>query len=425
MTKLNARMKVLAFWAITLISVLLLVEVTSYVASMNLVPTRIRGRTGRGSVEFHVAHRRQVHFFQTRLVKSAVTAGSRAMSTQSDLLMFNSVLGWDYPPDIVYRDFDGVLYRHGPAGERLTCTSFPTTAIATYGDSFTYCSQVRDDQTWQTFLAEKLGTNVLNFGVGGYGTDQALLKYQLHARTSAKIVMLCILPENINRIVNIYRPFYQYNDPLALTKPLFVRDGRSFKLLPNSLQNVWDVRKLDDPTFIERLGKLDYWYRLDEKLPPLEFPYVLSLVRWREPMLDELTFDAGRILPFHSKIHYPWNLFDEAEPLAIMCHIVDVFVKTALARGSTPIIVIMPHTDFVREIMDYRVSRVAKLLSYLKKKQYRVIDMVQAMADMKPTRAQLDKWFNGHATPMGNKVIAGVLARSLGRSLRCWTQARR
>lgn len=131
MTKLNARMKVLAFWAITLISVLLLVEVTSYVASMNLVPTRIRGRTGRGSVEFHVAHRRQVHFFQTRLVKSAVTAGSRAMSTQSDLLMFNSVLGWDYPPDIVYRDFDGVLYRHGPAGERLTCTSFPTTAIAT------------------------------------------------------------------------------------------------------------------------------------------------------------------------------------------------------------------------------------------------------------------------------------------------------
>lgn len=425
MGKSNVRMKVLVFWAITLVSVLFLVEVTSYIASMNFVPARIRGRAGRGGVEFHVAIRRKAHFFQTQLVKSAVTATSRGISTQSDLLMFNSVLGWDYPPDMVYRDFDGVLYRHGPAGERRTCTAFPTTAIATYGDSFTYCSQVRDNQTWQTFLAEKLGTNILNFGVGGYGTDQALLKYQLHARSSAKIVMLCILPENINRIVNIYRPFYQYNDPLALTKPLFVRDGRSFKLLPNPLQNTWDVGKLDDPTFIERLGKLDYWYRLDKELPPLRFPYGLSLVRWREPMLDELSFDAARILPFHSKIHYPWNLFEEAEPLAVMCHIVDMFVKTALTRGATPIIVIMPHTDFVREIMDYRVSRVEKLLGYLKMKQYRVIDLVQAMADMQPTRAQLEKWFDGHATAAGNKVIAEILARNLDRSSMYRAQAQR
>ena len=108
-----------------------------------------------------------------------------------------------------------------------------------------------------------------------------------------------------------------------------------------------------------------------------------------------------------------------------MCHIVDMFVKTALTRGATPIIVIMPHTDFVREIMDYRVSRVEKLLGYLKMKQYRVIDLVQAMADMQPTRAQLEKWFDGHATAAGNKVIAEILARNLDRSSMYRAQAQR
>ncbi len=278
---------------------------------------------------------------------------------------------------------------------------------------------MRDEETWQTFLADKLGTNVLNFGVEGYGTDQALLKYQVHGPDSARIVMLCILPENINRIVNIYRPFYQYNDPLELTKPLFVRDGSSFKVLPNLLHNAWDVAKLDDPTFIKRLGKLDYWYRFDRQLPPLCFPYLLSLVQWRGRMLDQLAFGVNHILRFHQEAHYPWNLFDEPEPFAVMCHIVDLFVKTALARGDTPIIVIMPHKDFVRELMDYHVSRTAKLLSYLKKKQYAAIDLVQAMADMQPTTADLEEWYDGHATPAGNKVTAEILERSLNRTLAC------
>lgn len=416
-SKSKSKLKALLFWTIILVPLLFVMEATSYVLGTNLVPARIRARVGCGSAEFHVAERHRARFLRPQVVQSAATAKSFSGSPEPDLLMFNSVLGWDYPPDIAYRDFDGILYRHGSSGERFTCTSYPTTAIATYGDSFTYCSHVRDEQTWQTLLADELGTNVLNFGVEGYGTDQAFLKNQVHSPDSAKIVMLCILPENINRIVNIYRPFYQYSDPLALTKPLFVRDGHSFKVLRNPLRNVWDVAKLDDPAFLKRLGELDYWYKLDRKLPPLGFPYILSLVRWRRPMLDEFAFGANRILQFHQAAHYPWNLFEEPEPFALMCHIVDLFVKTAEARGATPIIVIMPHKDFVRELMDYHVSRAEKLLSYLKKKQYPTIDLIQAMAAMHPTTAELEEWYDGHATSAGNKVTAEIVGRSLKRSL--------
>ncbi|MGB2710378.1 MAG: hypothetical protein WBC33_02595 [Conexibacter sp.] len=45
--------------------------------------------------------------------------------------------------------------------------------IATYGDSFTQCTQVSDGETWQEYLAAHLGEPVRNYGVGGYGVYQA------------------------------------------------------------------------------------------------------------------------------------------------------------------------------------------------------------------------------------------------------------
>jgi hypothetical protein len=48
--------------------------------------------------------------------------------------------------------------------------------ILTVGDSFTFGEQVRDDQTWSYYLQNLLpGSEVLNFGVHGYGHDQMLL----------------------------------------------------------------------------------------------------------------------------------------------------------------------------------------------------------------------------------------------------------
>jgi hypothetical protein len=96
-----------------------------------------------------------------------------------------------------------------------------------------------------------------------------------------------------------------------------------------------------------------------------------------------------------------------------MCHIVDRFVATARSRDSVPIIVIMPHRDFVQEVMDYGVSRVARLVDHLSKRNYSFIDAVQVEADMKPSRLQLDQWYHGHATREGNLVLADILSRYL------------
>ena len=45
--------------------------------------------------------------------------------------------------------------------------------LNTYGDSFTQCHQVSDGETWQEYLAAHLGEPVRNFGMGGFGVNQA------------------------------------------------------------------------------------------------------------------------------------------------------------------------------------------------------------------------------------------------------------
>lgn len=50
--------------------------------------------------------------------------------------------------------------------------------IACFGDSFTFCDNVKDTDSWQYVLENSVGNlEVLNFGVSGYGIGQAYLRY--------------------------------------------------------------------------------------------------------------------------------------------------------------------------------------------------------------------------------------------------------
>ena len=67
---------------------------------------------------------------------------------------------------------------------RIPGVSGPAT-ISSFGNSFTEGLEVDDGETWQAYIAKSTGRAVLNFGVSGYGPDQALLA--LETRLSAGI----------------------------------------------------------------------------------------------------------------------------------------------------------------------------------------------------------------------------------------------
>lgn len=400
------------FWTLIVLVVAACMELFAMIICRRVIPARVIHRTAFRSAQDYIGAYKEAR--RKIAEQAAVTKEAKETQGQSGIKMFHPVLGWDYPPGVEYTDPAGVAYRHGPLGERRTCTSFSNDLIATYGDSFTYCSDVEDCHTWQTCLGEMIEKNVLNFGVAGYGTDQAYLKYELNAPgVVTPVVMLCILPDNINRVVNVFRTFYAFDDRLALTKPRYVRQGEGFALIPNPLGSAGDVLRLEDPAFVAKLGAQDYWYEKDMNRPPFGFPYIITLIRWRATILHYLIFNSGLSRKGSNRPFYPNNLFEEAEPLAIMCHIVDLFVHTARARSSTPVIVLMPHRELIEETLKHRVSRIANLATYLDAKGYPYIDLIKAMADMHPSRRQLSQWYREHATPEGNRITAQLIAEYL------------
>jgi hypothetical protein len=284
--------KTVLFWILSIIPFLAILESASYILIWKTVPTRIASRLEERSVQSYATGRAAALSFRPKYI---VASGKPSDEVESSgLRMFHPMLGWDYPPNVVYREADGTMYRQGPTGERLAATSFPTTRIASYGDSFTYCSDVAHDQTWQTYLARRLGTNVANFGVTGYGTDQAYLKYRANGSYFTDIVLLCVWPENIQRVVNSYRPFYTYNDPLGLTKPRFVRVGPSIRLEANPIQSPLELNKLTDPSFLKTLGETDYWYQFGTRYPTISWPYSLTAFRLRKPIFQNVSMSFAR-----------------------------------------------------------------------------------------------------------------------------------
>ena len=133
----------------------------------------------------------------------------------------------------------GGLYQADTAGLRVeragtTVTRagrVGTARIAVFGDSFVHGDEVAFPDTWAATLETALDadrpTEVLNFGVGGYGTDQALLRWRtLGHHYTPDLVLVGLQPENVNRNLNLVRALYLPTTGIPFSKPRFVlRDG--------------------------------------------------------------------------------------------------------------------------------------------------------------------------------------------------------
>ena len=155
---------------------------------------------------------------------------------------YSPILGWDNKPNTqrTQKNTAGLPWTatFDASGARTNSLFKYNTVISSYGDSHTLCAEVNDDETWQYYLSRKIEANVQNFGVGGYGTDQALLKLErnLKAGIQTPYVILGIHQENITRIVNTFRPFLRQRTRVKLGfKPRFVVENGNLKLIPNPM----------------------------------------------------------------------------------------------------------------------------------------------------------------------------------------------
>ena len=104
--------------------------------------------------------------------------------------------------------------------------------VDVYGDSFAFGEEASDEDAWANVLATRLGCRVDNYGVGGYGVGQALLRFEenLEKRLPADTIILTLYPDNLVRNVNQWRYLLSRN-PLAF-KPAFHVSGAGTDLAP-------------------------------------------------------------------------------------------------------------------------------------------------------------------------------------------------
>ncbi|MGD8499386.1 MAG: SGNH/GDSL hydrolase family protein, partial [Phycisphaerales bacterium] len=123
---------------------------------------------------------------------------------------YSSEFGW-LLPNAYFRD--GVdestcVYTYvQPDGERTMGNyADQSCRVNTYGNSFTQCHQVSDNETWQEFLAAHLQEPVRNFGIGGWSVYQAYLRMlKEEQRTPAKYIIFNIYDDDHRRNLDAWR----------------------------------------------------------------------------------------------------------------------------------------------------------------------------------------------------------------------------
>lgn len=252
----------------------------------------------------------------------------------SEYLNFrDNTLGWPRP------DRFGQDGMYDSIGSRLT-PSFPDpfqnkTWVSLYGDSFTWGDHVDQDHAWGNILSDTLQVRVSNYGVGGYGSDQAFLRFLQNTGDEAKIVFLNHLSENIIRNVNQYRQLLYAGEGLSFKPRFIIQQNGSLELIPLpgfSEEEYSDV--VHDPG-----SHLPYEYFIPNGpsgIQKLSFPFTWTLLK---------CFNN-----FHIRaklLQVPWyaEFYEEDHPsqaLSVTIGILKQFHQEALARGKTPIITIIP-----------------------------------------------------------------------------------
>jgi hypothetical protein len=230
-------------------------------------------------------------------------------------------------------------------------------------------------------------------------------------RVDAPVVAFGIGLENINRAVNVYRPFYFRRTGLHLTKPRFEVRADRLTLIPNPIQSPAELVRLSDPEFIHELGAHDFWYSATLGRPRLGFPYSALLFSpqiWREALAQRQPVSddnpVGR-----------YNLWRDADARRLFFGIMDAFAAEVIAHGARPVFTLQPSPILIQARRQKRgIPGYNRVLRYCGEQRYDCFDGVAHLSAATEGLA-LDAFFapGGHASARGNEVYARGLLRFL------------
>jgi hypothetical protein len=305
---------------------------------------------------------------------------------------FDPELGWDKDP----------IARNFVDGKRYIAQS--------YGDSFVEGAEVGPDHTWQAQFEQLTGEAILNLGVGGYGLDQAVLKFEKHARRyPTRLAILGLYYQTYRRALS-YHPFYYFVNRDAYTfafKPIFVkRDGRFELIRPPCDDAVCLMEALSNPGHeIWRLVTThDYWYQNNQKKPTVEFPITIKYAKVLPQILQQRRERQGVENYF----------FVNTESFELVEYLIERFLKHSREIRMTPVCLLL-YAPVDLRVIKGGIRLDDKLLKLLKTRNILHIDTAPYILDQ---YRQDDDFMGlsapeGHLNERGNRLVAESLAQGL------------
>jgi len=306
--------------------------------------------------------------------------------------------------------------RHGPDGARPgPAHPYPEPpCAAAFGDSFTWSAEVGDAEAWPNRLSALLGCRVANYGVGGYGTDQAYLRFARTELGPASVVILGLFPENIQRNVNQARGFLGARHWL-LFKPRFVlgADGESLDLVPPVGEGGFDYARL----LREPEAFLSHEYFLPGgRFGPIfvDFPFTLTALRALLHPRSRAALTGGSTW---AELYRPGN---ESGALPLLQAILKRFAADARRQGRHPLVVVYTDARSVRAHLATGAWPYQSVLDFLAEAGIDTVHFGDHVAEyMEPadfcdimTQRTLLGCL-GHYTPAGYEMVARIVHRHL------------
>jgi hypothetical protein len=299
--------------------------------------------------------------------------------------------------------------------------------ISCYGDSFTFCRQVNDNETWEHYLSKKTNSNIQNFGVGNYGIDQALLrlKREIH-NNKTNIVIMAVVPDTISRILSIWKHYYEYGNTFAF-KPRYKIKNEEIVLVKNIIDQksiLYEYKKK-----IDKIKKDDFFYSKKFKKEKIQFPYTISILKnpkrnisiiyWvmKIKLLQKIGVNVSKIewnpMEIIMKINLQWRikLYKKSSVTGLLYKIIEEFVRFSKQEDVIPIFIFLPQKDdmlFIKNEYNYFENFTKSLTAIpdlniinITKKLLEEDNLNQLYSD--------DNSYGGHLSKHGNEKIAEII----------------
>ena len=319
---------------------------------------------------------------------------------QRSKFQFDAELGWTARP--LFRTVDGgtrinSIGARGP-GEYASEPPDGALRVVAFGDSFTFCAQVEDAGSWPVQLEElEPSLEVINFGVSGFGTDQALLRMRRTGILGADVVCMGLMLENVGRNVTRDGMSWRILDRKPTPKPRFVLDGEELELVPLPFSSASDFAHAVEDDRIEGLLK-EHEHWAPPALP--DFLWRSSFVRIAVALSQKGRRNVPRL----------WTE-TETEPYRTTVALLEAFRDEALEAGARRAVVLVFPLE--RDLTGLRRGEPRYwtfLLEELERRGIEFIDLTLPLEEAYRTTRPGSSLFRGwHLSELGNAVVARAM----------------